>query len=46
MKQELVPATQEYYYINSKIVLGYIAKDVKKFHTFVANRYSRSRMLR
>ena len=38
MKQELVPATQEYYYSDSEIVLGYIANDTKKFHTFVANR--------
>ena len=38
MKQELVPATQEYYYSDSEIALEYIASDAKIFHTFVANR--------
>jgi len=34
---------QEYYWTDSKVVLGYVNNDAKRFHTFVANRIQRIR---
>lgn len=38
LKQEEVPATNEFFYSDSEIVLAYLANDAKRFHTYVANR--------
>ncbi|KAL7872267.1 hypothetical protein SRHO_G00072500 [Serrasalmus rhombeus] len=44
VKRELdVKILQEYYWTDSKVVLGYINNDAKRFHTFVANRIQRIR---
>ncbi|KAL1255341.1 hypothetical protein QQF64_013402 [Cirrhinus molitorella] len=39
LKRELeIEHLQEYYWTDSKVVLGYVNNDAKRFHTFVANR--------
>lgn len=43
-KRELeIENLQEYYWTDSKVVLGYVNNDAKRFHTFVANRIQRIR---
>lgn len=37
--------TEEYFWSDSKVALGYINNDAKKFHVFVANRVSKIREL-
>ncbi|XP_061767066.1 uncharacterized protein LOC133559368 [Nerophis ophidion] len=42
IKRELeIEALHEYYWTDSKVVLGYVNNDAKRFHTFVANRIQR-----
>ena len=36
-----IEALPEYYWTDSKVVLGYVNNDAKRFHTFVANRIQR-----
>ncbi|XP_076869830.1 uncharacterized protein LOC143521148 [Brachyhypopomus gauderio] len=44
VKRELdIDILQEYYWTDSKVVLGYVNNDAKRFHTFVANRIERIR---
>ncbi|XP_076829473.1 uncharacterized protein LOC143475509 [Brachyhypopomus gauderio] len=44
LKKELeINALQEYFWTDSKVVLGYINNDAKRFHLFVANRIQRIR---
>lgn len=44
-KRELeIGDLQEYYWPDSKVVLGYVNNDAKRFHTFVANRIQRIRL--
>ncbi|XP_034058377.1 uncharacterized protein LOC117537302 isoform X2 [Gymnodraco acuticeps] len=44
IKRELeIENLQEYYWTDSKVVLGYLNNDAKSFHTFVANRIQRIR---
>lgn len=44
VKRELeIQNLQEYYWTDSKVVLGYVNNDAKRFHTFVANRIQRIR---
>jgi hypothetical protein len=44
LRKELdMKINQEYFWTDSKIVLGYIANDSKRFHVFVANRVSQIR---
>ncbi len=44
IKRELeIENLQEYYWTDSKVVLGYVNNDAKRFHTFVANRIQRIR---
>ena len=44
LKRELeLQDIQEYYWTDSKVVLGYISNDAKRFHVFVANRIQRIR---
>ncbi|KAL6481772.1 hypothetical protein MHYP_G00098520 [Metynnis hypsauchen] len=44
VKRELdIEILQEYYWTDSKVVLGYVNNDAKRFHTFVANRIQRIR---
>ncbi|XP_034052757.1 uncharacterized protein LOC117533237 [Gymnodraco acuticeps] len=44
IKRELeIENLQEYYWTDSKVVLGYLNNDAKRFHTFVANRIQRIR---
>ena len=33
-----IPISEEYFWTDSKVVLGYIANDAKRFHVFVSNR--------
>ena len=42
VKRELeIENLQEFYWTDSKVVLGYLNNDAKRFHTFVANRITR-----
>ena len=42
LKRELqMPITQEYFWSDSTVVLGYITNESKRFHIFVANRVQR-----
>ncbi len=42
VKRELeIENLQEYYWTDSRVVLGYVNNDAKRFHTFVANRIQR-----
>ncbi|XP_057694568.1 uncharacterized protein LOC130917316 isoform X2 [Corythoichthys intestinalis] len=44
LKRELeIPDIQEYYWTDSKVVLGYINNDARRFHVFVANRIQQIR---
>ncbi|KAJ8375844.1 hypothetical protein SKAU_G00064240 [Synaphobranchus kaupii] len=44
VKRELeIENLQEYYWTDSRVVLGYVNNDAKRFHTFVANRVQRIR---
>ncbi|XP_038549580.1 uncharacterized protein LOC119883123 [Micropterus salmoides] len=44
VKRELeIENLEEYYWTDSKVVLGYVNNDAKRFHTFVANRIQRIR---
>ncbi|XP_051813869.1 uncharacterized protein LOC127536725 [Acanthochromis polyacanthus] len=44
LKRELeIQDLQEYYWTDSKVVLGYINNDARRFHVFVANRIQRIR---
>ncbi|XP_028316746.1 uncharacterized protein LOC114471941 [Gouania willdenowi] len=44
VKSELeIENLQEYYWTDSKVVLGYVNNEAKRFHTFVANRIQRIR---
>lgn len=44
LKRELeIQNIQEYYWTDSKVVLGYINNDARRFHVFVANRIQRIR---
>jgi hypothetical protein len=44
VKRELqITGLKEYFYTNSKVVLGYITHDAKRLHTFVANRIQKIR---
>nr|XP_021322660.1 uncharacterized protein LOC108179640 [Danio rerio] len=44
VKRELeIEDLQEYYWTDSRVVLGYVNNDAKRFHTFVANRIQRIR---
>lgn len=44
LKRELeIQDIQEYYWTDSKVVLGYINNNAKRFHVFVANRIQRIR---
>lgn len=44
IKKELeIKNLQEYYWTDSRVVLGYVNNDAKRFHTFVANRIQRIR---
>ena len=39
LKRELeIPFEEEYFWTDSKVVLGYIANDARRFHVFVSNR--------
>jgi len=39
VKRELeIEKLEEYYWTDSKVVLGYVNNDAQRFHTFVANR--------
>ena len=37
-KELEIPISKEYFWTDSKVVLGYIANDAKRFHIFVSNR--------
>lgn len=42
LKEEYGPAeTEEFFWTDSKVVLGYIKNEARRFHTFVANRIQR-----
>lgn len=44
LKEELeLKVDQEYFWTDSKVVLGYIANEARRFHVFVANRVQRIR---
>ncbi|XP_023815989.1 uncharacterized protein LOC111948234 [Oryzias latipes] len=44
LKKELdIQGLKEYYWTDSKVVLGYINNDARRFHVFVANRIQRIR---
>ena len=46
IKEELtLPIDEEFYWTDSKVVLGYINNDARKFHIFVANRVQKIRDL-
>ncbi|KAI3356833.1 hypothetical protein L3Q82_003486 [Scortum barcoo] len=45
IKRELeIENLQEYYWTDSKVILGYVKNDAKRFHTFIANRIQRVRL--
>ena len=43
LKEEIDMVYKEYFYTDSRVVLGYIANEARKFHVFVANRVERIR---
>ncbi|XP_026012239.1 uncharacterized protein LOC113014739 [Astatotilapia calliptera] len=43
LREELCYGAKEYFWTDSKVVLGYINNDARRFHTFVANRVQRIR---
>ncbi len=44
LREELnLPNVDEFFWTDSKVVLGYINNDVRRFHTFVANRVQKIR---
>ena len=46
LKKELhLPITQEVFWTDSKVVLGYLNNDARKFHIFVANRIQKIKQL-